>query len=55
MKLMFENLKAQQGSGSGGDTSEKDAEIAKLQQMLAAKQEAMVNEMSKSMIKPIRK
>ena len=48
MKLMFENLKAQQGGGSGGDTSEKDAEIAKLQQMLAAKQEAMVNEMSKS-------
>ena len=29
MKLMFENLKA--GSSSGGDTSEKDAEIAKLQ------------------------
>ena len=29
MKLMFGNLKAQQGGGSGGDTSEKDARNCK--------------------------
>ncbi len=48
MKLKFEEMMKGGGGGGGGNTAEKDEEIKKLQEMLAAKSEAMVNEMNKA-------